>query len=99
MNVDPTCDLQIFSLTLSQLSYPRNVVRSHLGIRVVYINFLPRLTGKEVELNGEYYAPREYRFMVSFLLVQNHEQLFHTFRGVWMLVSLLFINHISNMLH
>ena len=97
--MDRARDLQIFSLMLSQLSYPRNVVRTHLRIRVVYINFLTRLTVKEVALNCEYHAPRKYRFIVSFLLVQDHEQLFHTFRGVWMLVSLLVINHISNMLH
>ena len=30
VNVDRTRDLQIFSLTLSQLSYPRNVVMSDL---------------------------------------------------------------------
>ena len=86
MNVDQTHDLQIFNLMLSQLSYPRNMVRSHLAIRVAYINFLPCLTIIEVEVNSEYHAPHKYRFMVFFLLVRDHEQLFHTFRGFWILV-------------
>ena len=30
LNVDRTSDLQIFNLTLSELSYPRNVVMSDL---------------------------------------------------------------------
>ena len=37
--------------------------------------------------------------MVIFLLLRDHEQLLLTFRGVCMLISLLFINPISNMLH
>ena len=69
----------------TKLSLLRSNAR--LDIRVAYINFLPCLTLKEVELNSEYHAPRQYRFMVSFLLVQNHEQLYNTFRGVWILVE------------
>ena len=53
-----------------------------MGIRVAYIYFLPRLTDKEIELNSEYHASRKYRFLMSFLLVRDHEQLIHTFRGV-----------------
>ena len=86
VNMDRIRDVQILSLVLSQLSYPRNMVRRQLGIRVFYINFLPCLIVKEVKLNGEYHAPRKYCFIVSFLLVRDHEQLFYTFRGVWMLV-------------
>ena len=53
-----------------------------LDIRFAYISFLPRLTVKEVEPNSQYHAPNKYRFMVSFLLVRDHEQLFYTLRGV-----------------
>ena len=84
VNMDRIRDVQILSLVLSQLSYPRNMVRRQLGIRVFYINFLPCFTLKEVEPNSEYHAPREYRFIVSFLLAENHEQLMHSFLGVWM---------------
>ena len=91
VNADWARDLQILSLTLSQLSYPRNVVTSDL--------ILALLIFKEVEPNFQYHEPHKYRFMMSFSLVRDHEQLFYTFRGVWMLVSVLFINHILNMLH
>ena len=37
-------------------------------------------------MSARFGAPCKYRFMVSFLLARDHEQLFHTFRGVWMLV-------------
>ena len=83
VNVDQTRDIKIFSLTVSPLCYPCNVVGSNLGIRLVYIYFLPCFTVKKIELNNEYHAPRKYRYMMSFLLVRDHEQLFHTFRGVW----------------
>ena len=96
MNMNRTRDLQIFSLQVYQLSYARKVVGRNLGIREAYIYFLPCLTDKEI---SEYPAPSEYRFMLSFLLVQMNKQLFNPFHGVWMLVSLLFINHISNILH
>ena len=86
VNVDRTRDLQIFSLTLSQLRCPRKVVRSDLGIKVVYIDFVPSLNVKEVEINSEYHTPRKYRFMVSFLLARGYELLFYTFRGVWVWV-------------
>ena len=43
VNVDQTRELQIFSMTLSQLSYPRNVVMSDLILGIAYINFLPPL--------------------------------------------------------
>ena len=75
------------------------MVRDELGIRVAYINFLPGLTLKEIDLNSEYHAPHKDRFMVFFLLVGDHEQLFYTSCGVWMFVSHLFINHITKMLH
>ena len=68
VKVDRTRDLPIFNLTISQLSYPRNVVRSDLGIRVAYIDFFPSLNVKQVELNSEYHAPRKYRLMVFILL-------------------------------
>ena len=70
-----------------------------LDNRLAYISFLARLTLKEVEVNSEYHAPRNFRFMVFFVLARDHEQLFQTFRGVCMLSSLLFIIPISNMLH
>ena len=57
------------------------------------------MTVYEAEINSEYHAPRKYRFMVFFVLAQDHNHLFQTFLGVWMLISLLFINTISNMLH
>ena len=37
MNVDRTRDLQIFSLTLSQLSYPRNVVIIHMVLGLIIL--------------------------------------------------------------
>ena len=58
VNVDRTRDLQIFSLTLSHLSYTRNVVGSNLGSRVAYIYLLTGLTVKEIELNSQYHAPK-----------------------------------------
>ena len=57
----------------TQLSPQRGNER--LDIRFAYINVLPRFTFKEVEPNSQYHAPRKYRFMVSFLLVRDHEQL------------------------
>ena len=57
------------------------------------------MTVYEAEINSEYHAPRKYRFMVFFVLAQDHNHLFQTFLGVWMLISLLFINPILNMLH
>ena len=96
VNVDRTHEIQIFSLT-TKLSPQR--ANERLNIRVSYINFLARLTLKQVEVNTEYHAPRKYCFMVLFVLARDHEQLFQTFRGVWMLISLLFINPISKMSH
>ena len=61
--------------------------------------FLAGLTLKEVKVNSEYHAPRKYRFMVFFVLAQDHKQLFQTFLGFCMLSSLLFMNPIKNMLH
>ena len=43
VNVDQTRDVQIFSMTLSQLSYARNVVMSDLILVIVYINFVAPL--------------------------------------------------------
>ena len=51
-----------------------------LDIRVAYISFLARLTLKEGKVNSEYHASSKYRFMVFFVLPENHEQLFQTFR-------------------
>ena len=44
-----------------------------LNIIVSYISCVACLTINEVELNSEYFAPHKYRFMVSFLLVRDHE--------------------------
>ena len=37
VNVNQTRDLQIFSLTLSQLSYPRNVVMTDVILRLIIL--------------------------------------------------------------
>ena len=68
-------------------------------MRDAYISLLAYFNFKEVELNSEYHAPQKYSFMVMFLLTRDHEQLFQKFCGVYMLISLLFINPFSNMLH
>ena len=65
VNVDRTHEIQIFSLT-TKLSPQR--ANERLNIRVSYINFLARLTLKQVEVNTEYHAPRKYCFMVFFVL-------------------------------
>ena len=70
-----------------------------LDIKIVYISFFARLNLKEVEVNSEYQAPRKYRFMEFFLFARDHKELLQTVRGVGMLISLLFINPISNTLH
>ena len=58
VNEVQTLDLHIFNLTLSHLSYTRNVVGSNLGSRVAYIYLLTGLTVKEIELNSQYHAPK-----------------------------------------
>ena len=68
-------------------------------MRVSCISYLACFTFKEVEVNIEYHALRNYNFMVFFVLARDHEQLFQLFVGFWMLISVLVINPFSNMLH
>ena len=50
VNVDQTRDLKIFSLTLSQLSYPRNVVMTDLILELLIS------VSWHVEVHSEYHA-------------------------------------------